>query len=79
MMLPVTEQLQQRFSAQALVREGLRNVAAGSNPMALKRGIEKAVAAIVAELLSMAKAVETKEQIAATASISAADATDLEK
>jgi chaperonin GroEL len=61
--------------AQALVREGLRNVAAGSNPMALKRGIEKAVTAIVAELGSMAKNVETKEQIAATASISAADAT----
>jgi chaperonin GroEL len=61
--------------AQALVREGLRNVAAGSNPMALKRGIEKAVAAIVTELSSMAKNVETKEQIAATASISAADST----
>jgi chaperonin GroEL len=61
--------------AQALVREGLRNVAAGSNPMALKRGIEKAVAAIVTELGSMAKNVETKEQIAATASISAADST----
>ena len=61
--------------AQALVREGLRNVAAGSNPMALKRGIEKAVAAIVTELGSMAKNVETKEQIAATASISAADTT----
>ncbi|NDI07943.1 MAG: chaperonin GroEL, partial [Actinobacteria bacterium] len=61
--------------AQALVREGLRNVAAGSNPMALKRGIEKAVAAIVTELGSMAKNVETKEQIAATASISAADVT----
>ncbi len=61
--------------AQALVREGLRNVAAGSNPMALKRGIEKAVDAIVAELAAMAKNVETKEQIAATASISAADTT----
>ncbi len=61
--------------AQALVREGLRNVAAGSNPMALKRGIEKAVAAIVTELLAMAKSVDSKEQIAATASISAADAT----
>ncbi len=61
--------------AQALVREGLRNVAAGSNPMALKRGIEKAVAAIVTELGSMAKSVDSKEQIAATASISAADAT----
>ena len=61
--------------AQALVREGLRNVAAGSNPMALKRGIEKAVAAIVIELSAMAKSVDSKEQIAATASISAADAT----
>ncbi len=61
--------------AQALVREGLRNVAAGSNPMSLKRGIEKAVEAISAELSKMAKPVETKEQIAATASISAADST----
>jgi len=60
--------------AQALVKEGLRNVAAGANPMALKRGIEKAVEAISSELLSQAKEVETKEQIAATASISAADA-----
>ena len=59
--------------AQAMVREGLRNVAAGSNPMALKRGIEKAVDAVSAELLAAAKDVETKEQIAATASISAAD------
>ncbi|MCA0329774.1 MAG: chaperonin GroEL [Actinobacteria bacterium] len=59
--------------AQALVREGLRNVAAGANPMGLKRGIEKAVEAVSAQLLSMAKEVETKEQIAATASISAAD------
>src|SRR5215203_1366477 len=59
--------------AQALVREGLRNVAAGANPMALKRGIEKAVDAVSAELLASAKDVETKEQIAATASISAAD------
>jgi len=59
--------------AQAMVREGLRNVAAGANPMSLKRGIEKAVAAVSAELLTMAKEVETKEQIAATASISAAD------
>ncbi|MER6520638.1 chaperonin GroEL [Streptomyces sp. NPDC060334] len=59
--------------AQALVREGLRNVAAGANPMALKRGIEKAVEAVSAALLSQAKDVETKEQIASTASISAAD------
>ena len=61
--------------AQAMVREGLRNVAAGSNPMSLKRGIEKAVSAISDELLKMAKPVETKEQISATASISAADTT----
>jgi chaperonin GroEL len=59
--------------AQALVREGLRNVAAGANPMALKRGIEKAVERVSEQLLNMAKPVETKEQIAATASISAAD------
>ncbi|GAA2140257.1 chaperonin GroEL [Kitasatospora kazusensis] len=59
--------------AQALVREGLRNVAAGANPMALKRGIEKAVKAVSDQLLAQAKDVETKEQIASTASISAAD------
>jgi len=59
--------------AQALVREGLRNVAAGANPMALKRGIEAAVASVSEVLGNQAKDVETKEQIAATASISAAD------
>jgi chaperonin GroEL len=59
--------------AQALVREGLRNVAAGANPMALKKGIERAVESVTEYLLSTAKDVETKEQIAATASISAAD------
>ena len=59
--------------AQALVREGLRNVAAGADPISLKRGIEKAVAAITEELLSSAKEIDSKEQIAATASISAAD------
>ena len=59
--------------AQALVREGLRNVAAGANPMALKRGIEKAVEKVTETLLKSAKEVETKEQIAATAGISAAD------
>ncbi len=59
--------------AQALVKEGLRNVAAGANPMALKRGIERAVEAVSEQLLGMAKDVETKEQIASTASISAAD------
>ena len=60
--------------AQALVREGLRNVAAGANPIALKRGIEAAVASVSAELLAMAKDVDSKEEIAATASISAGDA-----
>jgi chaperonin GroEL len=59
--------------AQALVREGLKNVAAGSNPMVLKRGIEAAVEAISNELLAMAQKVDSKEQIASTASISAAD------
>jgi chaperonin GroEL len=59
--------------AQALVREGLRNVAAGANPMDLKRGIDKAVAAISEQLVGLATEVETREQIAATASISAGD------
>ena len=59
--------------AQALVREGLRNVAAGANPMSLKRGIEAAVERVSEELSKLAKEVETKEQIAATASISAGD------
>ncbi|AGL21294.1 chaperonin GroEL [Actinoplanes sp. N902-109] len=61
--------------AQALVREGLRNVAAGANPMALKRGIEAAVASVSEGLSQLAKDVETKEQIASTASISAGDST----
>ncbi|WP_423891473.1 chaperonin GroEL [Corynebacterium argentoratense] len=59
--------------AQALVREGLRNVAAGSNPMGIKRGIEQAVAKVTEQLLSSAKEIETEEEIAATAGISAAD------
>jgi chaperonin GroEL len=59
--------------AQAMVREGLRNVAAGANPMSLKRGIEQAVEAVSEQLLASAKEVETKEQIAATAGISAGD------
>ncbi|MGH3504762.1 MAG: chaperonin GroEL, partial [Nocardioidaceae bacterium] len=59
--------------AQAMVREGLRNVAAGANPMALKRGIESAVEAVTEQLFSAAKDVETKDQIAATAGISAGD------
>ena len=61
--------------AQALVREGLRNVAAGANPMGLKKGIEAAVASVVEAIGNAAKDVETKDQIAATASISAADTT----
>jgi len=59
--------------AQAMVREGLRNVAAGADPIALKRGMEKAVNAVSDRLLATAKEVETKAEIAATASISAAD------
>ena len=59
--------------AQALVREGLRNVAAGSNPMGIKRGIEQAVAKVTAQLLDSAKEIETEEEIAATAGISAGD------
>ncbi len=59
--------------AQAIVREGLRNVAAGADPISLRRGIDKAVAALTEQLLKNAKDVETKAEIAATASISAAD------
>ena len=59
--------------AQSLVHEGLKNVTAGSNPIALRRGIEKTTDAIVKELFNSAKDVETKDQIAATATISAAD------
>ena len=59
--------------AQALVREGLRNVAAGANPIALKRGIEKAVAAAVESIRTLAKDVDDKAEIAQVASISAAD------
>ncbi|MBS45051.1 MAG: chaperonin GroEL [Nocardioides sp.] len=57
--------------AQAMVREGLRNVAAGANPMGLKRGIETAVEKVSEQLLGMAVDIETKDQIAATATISA--------
>ena len=59
--------------AQAMVREGLRNVTAGANPIELKRGIEKAVAAISEKLEAMATEIDSKEQIAQTASISAGD------
>jgi chaperonin GroEL len=59
--------------AQALVREGLRNVAAGANPIALKKGIEQAVEAVTTQLLEASKDVETKAEIAATAGISAGD------
>jgi len=61
--------------AQALVREGLRNVAAGANPIALERGIDAAVAAVTEALANQAQDVQTRQQIAATASISAGDAT----
>jgi chaperonin GroEL len=59
--------------AQALVREGLRNVAAGANPIALKRGIEKAVAAVVESIRVLSKEVDDKAEIAQVAAISAAD------
>jgi chaperonin GroEL len=61
--------------AQALVHQGLRNVAAGANPIALKRGIEQAVVAVTEALAHQAQDVETRAQIAATASISAGDTT----
>ncbi|MHB1065548.1 MAG: chaperonin GroEL [Georgenia sp.] len=59
--------------AQALVKEGLRNVAAGANPIALKRGIDKAVEAVIEQLFKQAKEIESKSEIAATAAISAGD------
>jgi chaperonin GroEL len=59
--------------AQAIVRQGLKNVAAGANPLALKRGIEKAVDQVVASIGSQSKAVSGKEQIARVATISAGD------
>ena len=59
--------------AQAMVREGMRNVTAGANPMELKRGIDKAVTVITEQLAAVSTEVETKEQIAQTASISAGD------
>jgi len=61
--------------AQALVKEGLRNVAAGANPMSLKRGIEKAVAAAVESIKAQSKEIDDKSEIAQVASISAADTT----
>ena len=57
--------------AQAIINEGFKNVTAGANPMAIKRGIEKAVTAVVGELESMAVSVETRERIAQVASLSA--------
>jgi len=59
--------------AQAIVNEGLRNLAAGANPMILRRGLEKGTEAVIAEIKSMSKPVETREEIAQVASISAAD------
>ena len=59
--------------AQAIVNDGLRNVAAGANPLAIRRGIDKAVNAAVAEMKAQAKPVETKDQIASVGTISAGD------
>src|SRR2546428_1291843 len=59
--------------ARAMVKRGMKNVAAGANPMALKRGIERAVAAAVDSIKDQAKGVEGKEEIAQVAAISAAD------
>ena len=59
--------------AQAMVTEGLRNVAAGANPMQIKRGIELATAAVVQSIRGLARAVEGREEIAQVATISAAD------
>lgn len=61
--------------AQSMIHEGMRNVAAGANPMVLKKGIEKAVATLVEEIKKLAKPVSTRDAIAQVASISAADAT----
>ena len=57
--------------AQAIINDGFKNVTAGSNPMAIKRGIEKAVSAVVDEILGMAQPVETRERIGQVASLSA--------
>ncbi|MCI5566506.1 MAG: chaperonin GroEL [Veillonellaceae bacterium] len=59
--------------AQSIIREGMKNVAAGANPMVLKKGIEKAVTALVSEIKSQAKTVDTKDAIAQVASISSGD------
>lgn len=59
--------------AQAIITEGLKNLAAGANPMILRRGIEKGVEAVIAEIKAMSKQIETQEEIAQVAAISAAD------
>src|SRR5438105_6039739 len=59
--------------AQAMVHEGMKNLAAGANPMILRHGLEKGVAAVIEEIKSMSKPVETREEIAQVASISASD------
>src|SRR5512134_1869697 len=59
--------------AQAIVNEGMKNVAAGANPMLLKRGIQQATEAAVAEIRAMAKTIEGRDEIAHVAAISAAD------
>ena len=65
--------------AQAMVREGLRNVAAGANPMGLKRGIEQAVEKVVEEIANMARDIETSDEVAHVASISANNDTTIGK
>src|ERR671936_424702 len=59
--------------ARAMVKRGMKNVAAGANPMELKRGIEKAVAAAVEAIMGRAKEIESRDEIAQVAAISAAD------
>ena len=59
--------------AQAIIAEGLKNLAAGANPMILRKGLEKGTEAVIAQVKSMSKPVETREEIAQVASISAAD------
>ena len=75
MMLLVTVQLQLLFLAQAIIREGLKNVTAGANPILIRGGIKTAVDKAVEEIKKISKPVEGKEDIARVASVSAADET----
>lgn len=62
-----------QFLAQAIIREGLKNVTAGANPVLIRKGIQKAVEVAVEELKSQSRTIETKESISQVASISAGD------